>query len=254
MHRPGAPSPRAEGTAASGHGPADGDLLSIEDLDRPALPEATVGCIKRGSWNKADVLLAVVREGRFAVKDYHAKTWAVRAAGRMQLAREARAYTALAGLRGVPHLGKRIDRDAIAVEYVEGVRLPKFHKHRPLPHLAAHLEALLDAIHERGVIHNDIRSRDNILVTPAGRLFLIDFSSALRFGESGLARRLLMPLFEGAERRALLKWKTALAPESMTEEERASHRRFSLLRRLWPFNPKRDMGGKTGRGGKEWRS
>jgi predicted Ser/Thr protein kinase len=230
------------------------DLLSIEALDRAALPGVTVGYIKRGAWNKADVLLAVLSEGRFAVKDYHAKTWAVRLAGRLQLSRETRAYHELAGLRGVPRLGRRIDGDAIAVEYIEGVRLPKFHKHRPLPHLAAHLAALLDAIHARGVIHNDIRSRDNILVTPAGRLFLIDFSSALRFGRGGFARRVMMPLFEGAERRALLKWKSALAPETMTDEEQASHRRFSLLRRLWPFNPKRDLDRNGDERGKDWRS
>src|SRR5262249_52715023 len=234
---------------------APADLLSLEALDRAALPRAVVGYIKRGAWNKADVLLAVGTEGRFAVKDYHAKSFFVRIAGRMELARESRAYDTLSGLRGVPRLGRRIDRDAIAVEYIEGVRLPKFHKHRPLPHLAAHLASLLDAIHDRGVVHNDIRSRDNILVTPAGRLFLIDFSSALRFGRRGLARRLVMPLFEGAERRALLKWKSALAPETMTEDDRASHRRFSLVRRLWPFNPKRDReGSDRDAGGKAWRS
>lgn len=216
----------------------EGDLPSLADLDRASLPAAAVGHIKKGAWNKADVLLVVTREGRYAVKDYARKPWIVRAAGRMQLAREERAYLALEGLRGVPRFGRRIDRDAVAVEYVEGVRLPKFHKYRPLPHLAARLAALLDAVHARGVVHNDIRSRDNILVTPAGNLFLIDFSAALRFGEGFWARRILMPLFEGAERRALLKWKSAIAPETMTEAERASHRRFGRLRRLWPFNPK----------------
>jgi len=226
-------------------------LPSITDLDRASLPGAVVGYIKRGAWNKADVMLAVVREGRFAVKDYASKSLLVRAAGRMQLAREQRAYEVLEGLRGVPKLGRRVDRDAIAVEFVEGVRLPKFHKYRPLPHLAVRLAELLDSIHARGVVHNDIRSRDNILVTPAGRLFLIDFSSAQCFASGGVSRRVLMPLLEGAERRALLKWKSAIDPDSMTEDERASHRRFSLLRRLWPFNPKRDLEEKkTGSG---WR-
>ena len=231
-----------------------GDLISLRNLDRASLPGVCVGRIKRGAWNKADVHLAVVREGRFAVKDYGAKTWTVRVAGRMQLRRETRAYRALAGLRGVPAFGRLIDADAIAVEYVEGVRLPKFHKHRPLPHLASHLALLLDSVHARGVVHNDIRSRDNILVTPAGRLFIIDFSSALRFGGNGIARRLLMPLFEGAERRALLKWKAALAPGTMTDEELRAHRRFSFLRRFWPFNPKKDLGTRAGLGGKDWRA
>jgi RIO-like serine/threonine protein kinase len=229
------------------------DLVPIADLDRARLAASVVGYIKRGAWNKADVMLALVREGRFAVKDYRAKTWFVRLAGRAQLRREERAYRCLEGLRGVPRLGRRIDADAVAVEYVEGVRLPKFHKQRPLPHLAAHLAALLEAIHARGVVHNDIRSRDNILVTPAGRLFLIDFSSAMRF-RSAWSRRMLMPIFEGAERRAVLKWKAAIAPETMTAAEREAHRRFTRLRRLWPFNPKEDLEVKRARRGEDGES
>jgi len=120
------------------------------------------------------------------------------------------------------------------------MRLPKFHKYRPDPGLALRLQELLDRIHARGVIHNDIRSRDNILVTPGGTLCLIDFSSASIFRE-GAGRRLLMPFFMRNERRALLKWKSAIAPEHMTAEEWAIHRRFGLMRRLWPFNPKHDL-------------
>lgn len=225
--------------------------VPVAGLDRGALPDASVGYIKRGAWNKADITMVLAREGRYAVKDYRAKPWPIRMAGRLQLRREERAYRALEGLAGIPRLGRRIDRDAIAVEYVEGVRLPKFHKYRPRPELAARLAGLLEAIHRRGVVHNDIRSRDNILVTPAETLVLIDFSSALRFGASGPARRWLMPLFEGNERLAFLKWKHAIAPETMTEKERAAHRRFGVLRRLWPFNPKEDLEMKLSRGRKD---
>jgi serine/threonine protein kinase len=199
------------------------------------------GYLKKGAWNKADVLLLVTREGRLVVKDYGRKSWLIRIIGAMQLAREERAYRTLEGVRGVPRIKRRIDRDAIAVEFVEGVRLPKFHKYRPLPDLVERFAGLLEEIHGRGVIHNDIRSRDNILVTPAGALFLIDFSSALSFGARGWRRRLLMPLFREGERRAFLKWKAALSPESMSRSDLASHRRFARLRRLWPFNPKHDL-------------
>jgi RIO-like serine/threonine protein kinase len=219
----------------------DSEFPPISRLDRDTLSSAVAGYIKRGAWNKADVLLVVARQGRYVVKDYRRKIWLVRAAGAVQLDREERAYRALAGLRGIPRLGRRIDRDAIAVEYVEGLRLPKFHKYRPLPDLAPRLEGLLDAIHRRGVIHNDIRSRDNILVTPSGTLFLIDFSSATTFRPKGFRRWLLMRSLANAERRAFLKWKSILSPDSMSESEWARHRRFGLLRRLWPFNPKRDL-------------
>ena len=220
---------------------ADDDLPSIESLTRAELAAASAGYLKRGAWSKADVLLVLARQGRFVVKDYAAKSWPVRAAGRLQLRREERAYRALAGIHGIPRLGRRIDRHAIAVEYIEGMRLPKYHKYRPTPALAVRLQRLLEEIHGKGVIHNDLRSRDNLIVTPAGTLCLIDFSSALTFAPGGIGRALLMPFFMRNERKAFLKWKSALAPELMSEEEWSVHRRFALLRRLWPFNPKRDL-------------
>jgi hypothetical protein len=226
--------------AGASTGEPEAGLPAIGRLGRRELAGASAGFLKRGAWSKADVLLVVAREGRFIVKDYGARSWPVRLAGAIQLAREERAYTALEGIRGIPRLGCRIDRNAIAVEYIEGMRLPKFHKYRPDPGLALRLQELLDRIHARGVIHNDIRSRDNILVTPGGTLCLIDFSSASIFRE-GAGRRLLMPFFMRNERRALLKWKSAIAPEHMTAEEWAIHRRFGLMRRLWPFNPKHDL-------------
>lgn len=228
------------GSGASGGALAAG-LPSIDTLSREELPAATAGFLKRGAWNKADILLVVTRQGRFVVKDYGAKSWPVRLVGAMQLRREERAYQALRGIRGIPALGRRVDRYAIAVELIEGMRLPKFHKVRPIPGLISRLERMVEGLHARGVIHNDLRSRDNIIVTPAGTPCLIDFSSALTFPRGILGRRLLMPLFRRNERRAFLKWKSAIAPELMSEEEWAVHRRFGLLRSLWPFNPKQDV-------------
>jgi predicted Ser/Thr protein kinase len=224
----------------------DPELPSIADLTRADLPSINAGYLKRGAWNKADVYLALTKEGRYAVKDYAAKSWLVRLTGAMQLERESRAYKALEGMMGVPRLAGKIDKDAIIMEFVEGVRLQKFHKLRPLPHLIPGLMSLLREVHERGVVHNDIRSRENILVTPAGRIYLIDFSSASNFQKKGLKRFFFMPVMAGSERRALLKWKEALAPELMTESERVSFRRFGFLRSLWPFNPKKDLVKKNG--------
>lgn len=225
----------------------DAALPSIDTLSREELPAVTAGFLKRGAWNKADILLVVARQGRFVVKDYAGKGPVIRMVGAMQLRREERAYRVLRGIRGIPALGRRIDRLAIAVEHVEGLRLPKFHKVRPTAGLISRLEVMLESLHRRGVIHNDLRSRDNIIVTPHGTPCLIDFSSALTFPEGRPGRRWLMPFFRRNERRAFLKWKSALAPGLMTPEEWSVHRRFRLLRRLWPFNPKEDLDVKQAR-------
>lgn len=223
-------------------------LPGYPSLTRQTLRDLAIGYIKKGAWNKADVLLVPLEGQDVAVKDYDRKTPIVRWLGAWQLSREARAYRRLEGLAGVPRYLGRLDRNAIAIEYVGGIRLPKVH-HRMggVPRVAERLRALLAEVHARGVIHGDLRSRDNFLVTRGGDLYLIDFSSATVFGEHSVMRRLLFKRLRRGEQRALLKWKVALVPDELTSAEIASHLRFKRFRRLWPFNRKRDLPRTRGR-------
>ena len=217
-------------------------------LTRDRLSSVVTGYIKKGAWHKADILQVDLPGGTFAVKDYAAKIAPVRWSGAIQLAREVKAYERLEGVPGVPRFHGALDRNAIIIEYVGGIRLPKFHaRHGGVPRVAERIKELLGRVHARGIIHGDLRSRDNILVTPGGELYLIDFSSAMVFKPGSWAMRLLFPRFERAEQRALLKWKVALAPQDLTAEELAAHRRFKRLRRLWPFNRKKDLPRTRGR-------
>ena len=223
-------------------------LPGVDALTRAEIPSVLSGYIKKGAWNKADILLVALSEGQFAVKDYASKSLPIRWSGAVQLAREARAYHKLGGVAGVPRFYRTLDRHAIIIEYVGGMRLPKYHaRHGGVPRVAERIGELLDRVHERGIIHGDLRSRDNILVTPGGDLYLIDFSSAAVFKPGTWARRVLYPRLKRAEEKALLKWKVALVPEELTPEELASHRRFKRLRRLWPFNRKKDLPRTRGR-------
>jgi predicted Ser/Thr protein kinase len=217
-------------------------------VTRAVLARAPSLYIVKGAWNKADLLRVTLAGHDYAVKDYAAKPWPVRWSGALQLRREASAYGRLEGVAGVPRYFGRIDRHAIVMEFVAGIRLPKFHRrHGGVPRVAERVRALVDSIHARGVIHGDLRSRDNILVTPAGHLFLIDFSSAHVFDAATWSGRVLFPRLRRAEQRALLKWKVALAPQELTEAELAAHRRFKRLRWFWPFNRKQDLPRTRGR-------
>ena len=100
------------------------------------------------------------------------------------------------------------------------------------------LLGILNAVHARGVIHNDLRGQDNTLVRPDGRVVLIDFAGAFRFRPGSAWHRLLFRRLSQVDRAAYLKWKRALRPESLTSEEERFLRRFARFRRLWVFNPK----------------
>ena len=189
---------------------------------------------------KADVLVVAVDGGAVIVKDFSRRGPWIRRLGRLQIRREAAAYRALESVAGVPAFIGRIDPWALAIEKIEGERLA-FATIAPTdgPRLVEDLRCILDAIHARGVIHNDLRGRENVLLRADGGLAVIDFAGAVRLRPGGVANRLLFRLFAVADEAAFLKWKGIIAPGSYTRQDEDFLRRFERWRVFWPFNPKR---------------
>lgn len=201
-------------------------------------------CIKEvlvsGVGAKADVLVVGVDGKTVIVKDFASRSAWVRGLGRLQVRREVAAYRWLAGVSGVPVLVGLIDPLALAIERIEGERLA-FAALTPGdgPKHVAELRKILDAIHERGVIHNDLRGRENVLLRRDGGLSVVDFAAAIRLRPGGLAHKLFFRRLVLADEAAFLKWKGLIAPGTYTAADEAFLRRFERWRFLWPFNPKR---------------
>jgi hypothetical protein len=185
------------------------------------------------------------------VKDFSGKGLWGRTIGRIQIAREARAYAWLGSLEGVPRFLGRIDPHALALGDVEGRQLAFARDlHSDGPAILSRLRALIDRMHERGLAHLDLRGRENVLVRPDGALVVVDLAGSVRLRPGGLAHRLLFRWLGRADEAAYLKWKLLLDPDGLTAEERAFLRRFRRVRSLWPFNRKPGEGTEE-RG--EWR-
>lgn len=217
---------------------SDGLASSRSALARGAIEASRGEFLHRGAWTKADIYLAGAGGETFVVKDFAGKSLPIRWLGRLQVGRECRAYEALQGIDGVARWLGRIDAHALALERVEGTPLRKFRKRGGRKELVAALRAALDRIHGRGVIHNDLRGKDNTLVRSDGRVVLIDFAGAFRFRSGGLWHRLLFHRLSRVDEAAYLKWKRILDPQSLTPDEERFLRRFAFFRRLWLFNPK----------------
>lgn len=189
---------------------------------------------------KADVLIVSVNGGAVVVKDFARRGFWVRRAGRLQIRREAAAYRWLEGVPGVPAFVGRVDALALAIERIDGERLA-FAALTPVeaPRRVAELRSILDGIHARGVVHNDLRGRENVLLRRDGGLAVVDFAGSMRLRPGGIAHRLFFRFLTLADEAAFLKWKGMIAPGSYTREDEAFLRRFERWRALWPFNPKR---------------
>ncbi|MFE6738005.1 class III lanthionine synthetase LanKC [Streptomyces tubercidicus] len=166
-------------------------------------------------------------DGRDAVERLHRERWALER---------------LSGIPGVPELYEHFVADEhhfLAMEYMQGevlwLWLATYH---PMVHfgsgraeeaeyteqalaLNTRLEALLGAVHERGVVFGDLHP-GNILITPDGRLSIIDFEAAFSVEDLTTARPAL-----GAQ--------GFLAPHGFTGTEVD---RYALaMVRLWLFLP-----------------
>jgi hypothetical protein len=207
---------------------------------RDEIGPRTVGVLQKGGPAKADLLLVDLGEGVMVVKDFAAKSRWTRFLGRVQIQREARAYRWLGRMQGIPAFVGAVDALALAVERVEGERLfvSSNLRERGEEHLRR-IRVLIDRLHEAGVVHNDLRGRENLMLRPDGEMVLLDLAGAVCLRPGGFAHRILFRRLAMTDEAAYLKWKELLAPGTFTREEEAFLGRYRILRRLWPFNRKR---------------
>jgi hypothetical protein len=208
-------------------------------LTRADLASDRARTLRRGAPRKADLVLVRTADGPVVVKDFSRKGLWGKTIGRMQIAREAKAYAWLGAMDGVTRFLGRIDPYALVLREVEGRQLAFARDlHSDGPAILARLRALIDRLHERGLAHLDLRGRENVLVRPDGTLVILDLAGAVRLRPGSLAHRLFFPWLARADESAFLKWKLLLDPSGLTAEESTFLRRFRRVRSLWPFNRK----------------
>lgn len=182
-------------------------------LARENLSLRTHSVLNRGGWGNPDVLLVKGEAGYVVVKDYSMRTPFVRRwLGPWLLAREASAYRRLVGMDAIPKLLGRLDTAALVLEYRPGILLSRSLAGRIAPSFLGELQAAIDEMHRRGIVHLDLRHRSNILAGEDGRPVVLDFASSLHFDVTSLVGRSLVRLFGSLDRRALQKWQIRLVP------------------------------------------
>ena len=193
--------------------------------DIPAEPKAWKPCI----WTLTSGDLSVV------IKDVRRTTPLFRyTLGRMAIRREERIYRRLDAMPFVPRYLGRLDKDAIMLERVEATPIQKFGRTDIDAGFFDDLGECVAAMHDRGVVHMDLRHRSNLLVSRDGKPKIIDFEAALYFGRGFLARWLLVPLLAPVDRSAVNKYRIRYS-QQLSEGESRKHRWFGRLRKLWRF-------------------
>jgi len=155
---------------------------------------------------------------------------------RGMLRREARAYRVLEGIAGIPRCFGFIEGRYLVLEFIDGKNLRD--SRRDIADRDAFFGELLDtvkAIHGRFVSHNDLKRKDNVIVTEGLEPVLIDF---------GLARvhdgnTLLFRLLRQHDYNSWIKIKYHYATDQISDKDLPYYRptllerAFRSLRKLW---------------------
>jgi hypothetical protein len=163
--------------------------------------------LRPGGGTRSELLLLHDRGQRAVLKDYHTSGWLLRAfLGPWLIGREERILRILDGAPGVPRLIGRVDRWALALQHVEGKSCAEYPDGSLPSEFFDRLQAVVEGLHERGVVHCDIKNRANIVVTEDLRPYIVDFASAFTpSGRLGPLRRLAFDRFRIDDLRAVVK-------------------------------------------------
>jgi hypothetical protein len=195
----------------------DLDKLSLEDLNR-AVVHRYVG----GAGSRPAVLVVRDGNGEAVLKDYsHCDPLFSSLIGPLLVWRETRALAQLDGTPGVPRLIRKMGPRAFLMEHLDGANAARKQPVTTRPEFFERLRDLVERIHARGVAHCDMRRSGNILVDATGQPYLVDFVSCAFLRPWWHPLGWLFPLLCQADRDAIIKLKHRVAPELLTEAERA---------------------------------
>ncbi len=190
---------------------------------RSELEDAPKNYLTRGAPYKADVFVVDVGSGDVVVKDFAPRAWWRRVIGRLEINRECRAYAYLGPLAFIPEFYGCIDRDALAVEKIEGVALARAPDRGTMrDSYLRQIRTALDRLAEAGFLHLDARNNKNLMLTTDGRVVFIDLAGSYWVRPRGLAYRVLRPLIDLYYEANLIKWETLLHPDG---DPRVGHRK-----------------------------
>lgn len=153
-------------------------------------------------------------------KDFSRSSALVRfTVGVLMARREARAYSRLAGVAGVPRLLARPSADALLLERIEARPCAGPGGGNVTQAFFDDLDALLERVRSRGVLHGDVKR--NALVTPAGGAALVDFGASFVVPAwAGPLGRRLVALAARYDERSIARLKARVAPDLLTPRER----------------------------------
>jgi len=190
------------------------------------LPAASCGVLRKASNTRPTIWIVEKNGVRAVVKDFSENRFLFRnIVGRFLIWREAKAYGKLRGIKGVPEFYGVIGGLALAIEEIPGRSLENLEKEMRLPHtFFESMETLVNAFHQRGLAHCDLKRAPNTLVGPDGMPYIVDWAASISKGELCLPPfNLIFKRFMLDDEMAIVKLALRHCPDRVSAEKRARY-------------------------------
>ncbi|MHC4945903.1 MAG: RIO1 family regulatory kinase/ATPase domain-containing protein [Planctomycetota bacterium] len=191
--------------------------------------------LQQGKYFRPEIRVCRHGDRRIVVKDCACMQSFLRfLMGRRSANREVRIYQRLQGIQGIPAFLGVIDRDAFAIEFVEGETLARQLGPDRVRKALADLERVIQSMHERSVVHLDLKQKRNIIVQADDSVCILDFQSAFYLGRN-LLKSMLFSFLKRRDLAGLIKFKAKYIPDALSPSELKFYKTDKVLARLWPF-------------------
>jgi len=190
--------------------------------------------LAKGRWANADLSLFESDATTWVIKDFSPCHMLVRnTVGIFMVRRELRALKRLQGIAGIAADPFRLNPFAVAYHYIPGTTLKESRRTGAVtPDFFLLLEELVQRMHERGIVHLDIRYMRNILITPEGTPALLDFQTSLALDR---IPRMFHHLLKAIDLSGVYKCWQKVCPGTMDSERLALFEAIQKKRSLWIF-------------------
>lgn len=190
--------------------------------------------LARGRWANADLFLFDKGDTTWVIKDFSPCRLPVRyTLGIFMVRRELLALKRLQGIPGIAREPFRLNPFAVAYHYIPGTTLKESRRSGDItPDFFRALEEIVLRMHERAIVHLDIRYMRNILITPDGSPAILDFQSSLALER---IPRMFHGLLKAVDLSGVYKCWQKVCPGTIDAERLALLEAVQKKRSLWVF-------------------
>ena len=190
--------------------------------------------IQRGKWGNSNVYLHEHGANKFVVKTFaHHPLIIKHTIGRFLISREYKALKKLSSCMGTCDNLIKLGKFSLSYKYVKGQNLSSFSRRNNTidKQFFIDFEKAVKEMHSLGIVHLDLRTGSNIIISEKGEPLIIDFNSYLNLNM--IPGKYLKNLLKSVDLSGVYKYWIKLSPETLEESKKTQLSTSNKKRKLW---------------------